>query len=354
MKAGQRICALCCALLFAIALPGCGRQAGPQAQGKSYFSYFDTVSYVYSYAGDSAELFEKRSAEVSHILEEYHRLFDIYHEYSGVNNLCTVNRLAGGEPVEVDAKLIDFMLLCRELYQETDGEMNVMLGAVLRLWHEKREAASTDPEHASLPDASALREAAKHTEFSSLEIDPERNTLRIADPAASVDVGAIGKGYATEMAARALEAEGVSGYVLNIGGNIRILGTRPDGSGWVTGIRDPAHPNDGDFALSLRLSDTACVSSGAYERYFTVNGERYHHIIDKDTLYPAAYYAAISIVTKDSGLADALSTALYCMPFEQSYALAERMGVEALWIFPDGEQRMTPGLEALVSEPVST
>ena len=152
------------------------------------------------------------------------------------------------------------------------------------------------------------------------------------------------------MAAQALEAQGVESYVLNIGGNIRILGSGPDGSGWVTGIRDPLQPDEGDFTLRLRLQDTACVSSGAYERYYTVDGQRYHHIIDKDTLYPAVYYAAISVVTKDSGLADALSTALYCMPYEQSYALAQSLdGVEVLWILPDGEQRFTPGMAELIA-----
>ena len=352
MKRVQRIVALCCALCLAAALCGCGSRAEKSSEplGKSYFGFFDTVSFVYSYAGDSAEQFADRSAEVSHILEEYHQLFDIYHEYSGKNNLCTLNRNAGGEALEIAPELMEFLLYCRQLYELTGGEMNVMLGSVLHLWHDCREEASADPTKARLPEPQVLEEAARHCGIELLELDEERGTARISDPQASIDVGAVGKGYATEMAARALEAEGVEGYVLNIGGNIRILGSRPDGTGWVTGIRDPLQPNDGDFALRLRLQDTACVSSGAYERYYTVDGQRYHHIIDKDTLYPAAYYAAISVVTKDSGLADALSTALYCMPYEESCALAESLeGVEVLWIMPDGEQRWTPGLEELIA-----
>ncbi len=202
-------------LLTAMVIPllaGCSAPETPAAQtenkGKSYFTYFDTVSYVYSYAGDSAEQFDERSAEVSDILGEYHRLFDIYHEYSGVNNLCTLNLNAGGEPIEVDEKLIDFLLYARELYQATDGEMNVMMGAVLRIWHDLRDAASDDPGAARLPTEEELSTAAEHTDFSLLEIDEDARTVRIADPAASIDVGALGKGYATEMAARALEAEG--------------------------------------------------------------------------------------------------------------------------------------------------
>jgi thiamine biosynthesis lipoprotein len=320
-----------------------------QPQGMVYYAYFDTVSYVYDYAGDSAERFADRSAEVSHILENYHKLFDIYHEYAGVNNLCTLNRLAGGEPVPVERELLDFLAYAKEMYTLTGGQMNVMLGAVLRPWHDCREAAGEDPAHARIPTEEELREAAEHTDIELLELDFDAGTARIADPAASIDVGALGKGYATEKAAQYLERIGAEGYVLNIGGNIRIIGNRPDGSGWRTGVRDPLDP-DG-YALYIRIADTACVSSGVYERYFVVNGQRYHHIIDPDTLYPAGYYAALTVLTRDSGLADALSTALFCMDFEDSLALAESLeGVEVCWIFPDGEQRYSSGFAEWITE----
>ena len=307
MKKRTLFCLIPAFSLLFLTLSGCAaKKPAAGAQGKSYFSYFDTVSYVYSYAQDSAERFDKRSAEVSTILKEYHELFDIYHEYSGVNNLCTINRMAGGEPIKVDGKLIDFLCYARELYDLTGGEMNVMMGAVLSLWHDCRESASENPGEASLPDESALRSAAQHIDFSLLEIDEEASTVRISDPLASIDVGALGKGYATEMAGRHLEEIGAKGYVLNIGGNIRTVGTKPDGSGWTTGIRDPADP-DNSFAATLCISDTACVTSGVYERFFTVNGQRYHHIIDPDTLYPAEGYSSITVITGDSGLADALN-----------------------------------------------
>ena len=343
--------------LLSLLLTACSAQTGgsipemtatpvPQTvepKGKVYYTYFDTVSYVYDYAGDSAERFDERSAEVS-------QLFDIYHEYSGVTNLCTLNKNAGGEPMEVDERLIDFLLDAREMYELTSGEMNVMLGAVLRLWHDCREAAESDPSHATIPAREQLEEAYRHTDISLLEIDEEKRTVRIADAAASIDVGALGKGYATERAAEYLEREGARGYVLNIGGNIRCIGDRPDGSGWVTAVRNPDSAAE-DFACRLRIRDTACVTSGVYERYFTVAGTRYHHIIDRDTLFPAAYYDSLTVVTRDSALADALSTALFCMPQEEGEKLAETIGgVEILWIYPDGAQRCTPGFAVLIEE----
>ena len=344
--------AFLCLLALCLSIAGCGTEVqqskAVEPKGKVYFSYFDTVSYIYDYSGDSAERFDNRSAEVSHILEEYHRLFDIYHEYEGINNLCTLNRLAGGEAIPVDEKLVTFLLYAKEMYALTSGQMNVMLGAVLQLWHECREAASDASIKAEIPTEQALQAASGHTGIELLEINEEEGTVRISDPEASLDVGALGKGYATEMAAEWLEAEEAFGYVLNIGGNIRIIGTRPDGTGWKTGIRNPADP-DGEFALNIRIADTACVSSGVYERFFVAEGKRWHHIIDPDTLYPAEWYSALTVITKDSALADALSTALFCMDYEESLSLVETLdGVEACWIFSDGEIRFSSGFEELI------
>lgn len=323
--------------------------AAIQPQGKVYFSYFDTASYIYSYAGDSPELFDERCRAVSELMNEYHKLFDIYHEYSDIVNLCTINRLAGGEPVKVDKKLFDFLKYAVELYFDTEGEMNVMLGSVLKLWHDARTLALEDPEKAELPESELLRDADGHTDISLLELDETECTVRIADPLASIDVGALGKGYATEMAARFLAEQGIEAYVLNVGGNIRIVGSRPDGSGWSTGIKNPDDPQ-GELIRKLELSDTACVTSGNYERYYTVNGVRYHHIIDRDTLYPAEHFASVTIVTPDSTLADALSTALFCMSVEEGRELVNRFeNVEVLWITDDGEQIATEGMQALTT-----
>ena len=155
-----------------------------------------------------------------------------------------------------------------------------------------------------------------------------------------------GKGYATEKAAQLLVSMNCSSYVLNIGGNIRIIGTKKDGSGWKTGIKDPS--GDTLYALYLEISDTSCVTSGDYERYYTVEGTRYHHIIDKDTLMPATYFSSITILAKDSGLADALSTALFSMSYEDGRALVDSLeGVEAIWIYKDKTIVYTDGVNPI-------
>ena len=312
-------------------------------QGMMYFTFFDTVSNIYSYAGDSQEKFTENCEEVATLLEEYHKLFDIYHEYSGVNNLCTINKYAGQEPILVDDKLIEFLLFTKEMYTLTNGKANVMLGSVLKLWHDAREFASTNPGEAEIPNMELLQEANLHTSIDLLEIDVTNKTVRLTDPLARIDVGAIGKGYATEKAAQYLESKGCTSYVLNIGGNIRIIGTKVDGDGWMTGVKNPLDPET--YAYYTKIADTSCVTSGTYERYFTVNSVRYHHIIDGATLMPANYFASITVITKNSGLADTLSTALFCMNYEEGKALVDSLdGVEVLWISNDGEQFATDGM----------
>ena len=245
----------------------------------------------------------------------------------------------------VDQELIDFLLYAKELYAFTNGEMNIMMGSVLKLWHDCREASGAN----GIPEADQLAEANKHTDISILEIDTEKRTVRISDPEASIDVGALGKGYATEKAAQYLKNDGAESYVLNIGGNIRIIGNKPDGSGWRTGIKNPADTNT--FASYITIANTSCVTSGDYERYFIVDGEKYHHIIDKDTLMPSKFFSSVTIITENSGLADALSTALFAMSYEDGLEVVEQIGgVDVLWITGNGEQYMTDGFAKLSSE----
>lgn len=330
------ICALSALLAALLALSGCGRPREP----KIYIQYFDTVSTVTSYANDSDAEYEANCEDVEAILSEYHRLFDIYHSYSGMNNLATVNDMAGVAPVEVDSRLIDFLLYAKQMYTLTEGKTNIAIGAVTSLWHECRSEALDDPSSARVPTEDELTAAAMHTDINDLIIDEEAGTVYISDRLMRLDVGALGKGYATEKAAELLRKRGVSSYVLNIGGNIALIGSMSDGTDFPVYITSP-DPTASDYAHSLSLSDTSCVTSGDYQRFYTVDDRVYHHIIDTDTLYPAAYFSSVTVATPDSGLADALSTALFCMSYDDGVRLLSGLecDITAVWIDKAGEVR---------------
>ena len=213
------------------------------------------------------------------------------------------------------------------------------MGSVLSLWHKYRE------EGTKLPSASELEAANEHTDISELIIDEKNSTVSFSDKEMLLDVGAIAKGYAAERCAEALKENGVSSYVIDLGGNLRAIGAKPDGSAWRTGIQNPDLYSDEPYAYYLNVADTSVVTSGDYQRFYVVDGEIYHHIINKDTLLPARYYSSVTVVTENSGLADALSTALFNMKKDEAIFLLDTLdGVSAIWIYPDGRIE-TYGLE---------
>lgn len=330
---------LCSSLL----LPACKKTTALQKYSDYNFDYFDTVSTITGYA-ESREAFDEIAKSVFAELKEYHRLYTIYNRYEGLENLRTVNELKDGvhRTVPVDRRVIDLLLYAKELYALTGGRMNIAMGSVLSIWHDYRTEGLDDPANAELPPMEALTAAAEHTDIERLVIDEENSTVTLTDPKMTLDVGAIAKGYAVEMVAQSLEKKGITGYCLNVGGNVRTIGAKPDGKGWTVGLEDPLGGDD--YIAYLSLSGQSLVTSGSYQRYYIVDGKRYHHIIDRDTLMPAEGFVAVSILTPHSGRGDGLSTALFCMPLEEGLALIESLpDTEAQWVFPDGTRRASSG-----------
>lgn len=305
----------------------------PPPQKRIFYGFFDTVGTFYDHSGAEEETFEARADRVETSLRDYHRLYDIYNEYEGIVNLATLNRLAGTGPQRVDRKIINLLLFAKEMYILTDGEVNIAMGTVLKLWHDCREAGDR------LPSEDELRRAALHTDVNDIVIDEENLTVELLDPEMRLDVGAVAKGYAVEMVASELIEEGVSGCVIDVGGNIRAIGEKPNGNGWTAGVKNPDR-EEGGYVYTLTLKDRALVTSGSYERYFDFNGTRYHHIIDKDTLYPSSYYTSVTVMSDNSALSDSLSTALFNMDFERASSLAESLkDIFVVFVFADGEVR---------------
>lgn len=334
-----------CTLLSLFLLSSCNAEKRKESFSTTSYTIFDTHSLIIGYEF-SEEEFEKNSLLILDELESYHRLFDIYYEYEGINNLKTVNDNAGIAPVKVDKKIIDLLLFAKEMYELTDKKVNVCLGSVLSLWHEYRNRGLSDPANAALPQSEELSERAKHTDMDKLIIDTKNSTVFLADSEMSLDVGAVAKGYAVERVAKMMEEKNISGYALNIGGNVRTIGTKDGGEKWAVGVQNPDLTSDKAYIMNLGLKDLSLVTSGTYQRYYTVNGKQYHHIIDPDTLFPGDNFASVSVLCADSGKADAISTALFNMSEKEGRALLEAMNnVEAAWVYPDGKYTCTKGFE---------
>lgn len=319
----------------------------------SFFDTFDTLTIVVAFTKSEDE-FKTYFEKIHTRFLKLHKLYDIYNQYEGINNIKTINDNAGIKPVKVDKEIIDLIIFAKDWYRRTDGKLNIALGPVLRIWHEYREEGKAEPQNAKLPPMEDLKNAAKYTDIDKVIVDTENSTVYLADKRMSLDVGAVAKGYATEVVAKEIMKAGLESGIISAGGNIRALGKPLDGirERWGIGIQDPDKPivSDGDNYLDVVfVNNTSVVSSGDYERCYIVNGKLIHHLIDPETLMPGEYYRAVTIVTEDSGLADALSTAVFLMPYEQSRAFVESLhGVDAIWVMKDGEVRATNGMKKIM------
>ena len=354
--------ALLAAALSLSLLAGCGSTSGstassaadgPQRYSTVFYDVFDTVTQVIAYC-DSEEEFTAQMDALHADLVEYNQLYDIYNDYDGVTNIKTINDNAGTAPVTVDDKILGMLELAQTMYDTTGGKLNIALGSVLNIWHNYREAALADDNDSNnqLPTQEELDAAAQHCDIANLIIDEAAKTVYLADPAMSLDVGSVGKGYAVEMACQAAEARGLTSALVSVGGNLRAIGTKPDGSQWTGGVENPWNASDLYTASSMlsgaiNMSDMALVTSGDYQRYYVVDGKRYHHLIDPDTLFPAAYFNGVTVLCSDSGLADCLTTGLFCQPLEDGMKIVESLdGVEAMWCTPDQQVITSSGWDS--------
>lgn len=319
-----------------------------------FFDTFDTAITLIGYA-ESKETFNDAARMTEELFIKYHKQFDLYHSYQDVNNLYYLNRHASIAPVKVPKELFDLIAWCKEAQKTTLDKVNIALGSVLSLWHDAREIALHDPENAQLPTMKKLQNAMLHTNMDDVILNREEQTIFYQDSKLHLDVGAVAKGYATELVAKALLSSNMPHFIINAGGNVR-TGLPPlDGrKHWSVGIQDP-NANLGTTENAavmdvLFLSEMSVVTSGDYQRYFTLNGIRYHHLIDPATLMPAHHMRSVSIMTEDSAWADLLSTAVFLMPFEEGYSFIQSLdGVEAYWILNDLTVKMTPGAEKMAA-----
>ncbi len=338
-------------LMLCLCLLACAPLAHAQRYTASFLDVFDTASQIVIYSEDEGEA--NRIAQlVYNELRHSHQLFDQYNDYPGITGIHDLNRQAAKKPIKVETALFDLLVFSKEMYQVTGGKVNIAMGSVLQLWHQAREDGKANPESAYLPEIASLQAASQHTNLNDLILDAEEQTVFFADPALQLDLGAIAKGYAVECVARKLEENGISGVLLSIGGNVRIIGQRPDGTAFPVGVQNPDVASAQQHIAVLDLTDTSLVTSGSYQRFYTVGGKQYHHIIDPLTLMPADYLWAVSVVTRDSGRADALSTALFNLSLEDGMALVESLpDVEALWVLHDGTIVTSEGLKPLMRQP---
>ncbi len=319
----------------------------------SFFDTFDTVITVIGYA-QSKEEFESYMGKIHNRFLEFHKLFDKYESYEGINNIKTINDNAGIKAVEVEKEIIDLILFSKKWYYKTGQKTNIAMGPVINIWSEYREKAVDNPDKAKLPSIEELKEASKYTDIEKVIVDEEKSSIFLEDSNMSLDVGAVAKGYALELIAMEMETEGFKSALISAGGDIRSIGKPMERKKekWIIGIQNPDSSliDRGNILETISMNEASVVSSGDNQRYFIVDEKIYHHIIDPDSLMPGDYYRAVTVVTPDSGIADFLSTSIFLLPFDEGKTIIESIDeTDALWVMKDGKIKMTEGMKELIS-----
>lgn len=308
-------------LLFALLLTACASDAPKQCE----LFAMDTLMQVKIW-GDSSLLDE--------VAAEINRLDAALSATATGSEVYALNRDGAAELSEETAALLRQAVA---LSEKTDGAFDPTVYPLVKLW------GFPDGNYRVPADAelSAATVGTEHIHFT--------NHLVTLDDGCAIDLGAIGKGYAAQRCITLLAQSGAECALLSLGGNVQTLGTKPDGSDWVVGIADPKSPSAAIAEVTFQGS-LALVTSGSYQRYFELDGEVYHHILDPQTRRPAeSGLASVTVLAENGTVADAYSTALFVMGLENGVEFwRESADFEAVFITDDGQIYVTQGAASMI------
>jgi len=285
-------------------------------------------------------------AEVETYLAYYTIMSDKYKSYDGMMNVYEINNNAG-TTVTVDERLYNLIKFTYDTQENVVDFYNASLGPVLEIWHDYRDDCN-DNQVCELPPMIDLNAANLFTDPSKVVFDDVNRTITM-ESGMSMDLGGVSKGYVSREIIDYLDTLDLPAYLLNNGeSNISIGGTHPirENGKFVIGITNPENPFD--IYATVYLSDTEqLVTSGDYQKYFEVEGIRYHHIIDPTTLMPTEHSRSVSIITSDPAKADLYSTAIFNMSIEDGQTFVDSIaGLEAIWFGIDGTIYFSANFEA--------
>lgn len=257
------------------------------------------------------------------------------------SDICKVNSYGDKRPVKLDKdvfKLIDMSLYYSKI---SEGAFDITVAPVMDLWNFQ----SDNPR---VPSDSEIKEKLKLVSYKFVKLNKEEGTVFLTKPGVKIDLGAIAKGYAAQKAADVLRKYGIKQALINAGGNIIVIGKKDNATPWKIGIEDPRDASS--VAGILSLSDETAVTSGDYQRNFVKNGVLYHHILDPKTGKPANKTWSVTIITKDSGIADALSTTLFVLGPEKGLELTKKLkGIDAFYVGSNKHISISNGLKNKVT-----
>ena len=293
--------------------------------------YFDTIVSVEIYGAQSQNA-DKMLEDCMSICEHYDRLWNKNIKTSDISKINN----SSSNTVTVDPDTIKLLSNALSYCAQTGGRFDISVAPLSQLWDFHGQSAV-------IPDAAALKEACSHVDHNCILIDASDDSVTLTDPKAAVDVGSMAKGFVADRIAEYLKDQSITGAIINMGGDMRLVGSKPDGSLFNIGIQDPF--GSGSCTQSLYLSDTAVATSGTYERCFTVDGRRYHHILDTVTGYPVdTDIESVTVISGNAEDCDCLCTIAIIDGSEKALDMIEQTeNTEAVMILSDNTVIMSSG-----------
>lgn len=363
MKQKYHLILSCMAAACFLLCSGCARNAEPISQTGFYFDTVITIT-LYETPEIGREHCNELLASCFSLCEAYENMLSRTKAGSDVWKL----NHAGGTAVTVHPETAQLLQKAIDYCKQTDGLVDITIAPVTDLWNFSSdhllEIQAADAQHASsskheqantadtaslhnVPTEEQLNSLLSHVDYRNIHIDG--NTVTLSDPQAALDLGCIAKGYIADQLKSYLQQQKVSSALLNLGGNLLTIGTKPDGSAFMLGIQRP-FATSGQTIAALPVTDASLVSSGIYERYFEADGILYHHLLDPSTGMPRCNdLLSVTILAKSSADADILSTAAFLMGLEKGMAYIESLpDVEAVFITEDYELHPSSALSELL------
>jgi len=322
----------CLILLISISLFGCSTPNSKDSTFKSDYK-MGTIVQLKAYGQDV----ESTVDDAFILIDQLEQKMSLNIEDSEINQ---INNSAGKRSVKVSQDTYLVVSKSLNYARLSQGYFDPTIGPIVKLW-----GIGSEKQH--VPAKQKLTEKLKLVGYQQVKLEPKSQSIKLSTAGMVLDVGGIAKGYAADKVIELLKNQGVKSAYISLGGNVSVLGSKPDGSAWKVGIQDPKAQSRGEVVGILNVKNKTVVTSGNYERYFIEDGVRYHHILNPKTGYPARKgVISATIVAKSSFDADALSTATYILGVEQGLELVNNLaGVEAILITAENQIYVTANLK---------
>ncbi len=271
---------------------------------------------------------------------EIKKLEALLNFFSDNSEISAINKAAGSKAVKVSGETLDIIKKALMVSDGTNGAFDPAIGPLTKLWGFSGKGT------ADVPQDDKIKNILPLIDYKKIMINDSLSEVFLQKKSMKIDLGAIAKGYAADMAIKAIKAAGIKAALVSIAGDIKGFGVKPDGKPWRVGIQDPRA--DGIFA-TIDLQDKAISTSGDYQRYFIKNGRRYHHIMDPKTGSPASVSISVSVIADNGYIADSFSTGAFVLGTEKGIKLLESMGLSGIIVDAGKKMHITKDLNGKIT-----